>query len=75
MDLFSGIASRVWHIQEESQKQEYTIFPFGTLLERMNKQRVSPSTTFSMYGRVYISLHWFEVDELCDWVYETRDIV
>ena len=53
----------------------YSVFPLVTLLEQWNNQRASPSQAIHMYGRTYISLHCSEVDDLCDWVYHTRNVM
>ena len=50
-----------------------SIFPLNTLLHHWNRQRAVPSPTITMYGKLYLKLDTSEADDLCQWVYETRE--
>ena len=50
-----------------------SIFPLNSLLEYWNRKRPAPLPTITMYGKSYLKLNASETDELCQWVYDTRE--
>ena len=50
-------------------------FPLVALLECWNNRRPVPSPTITKYGKPYLTLDSSGVDELCQWVYDTRERV
>ena len=53
---------------------ECSLFPLVALLDFWNKNvRPSAGTTTAMYGKQYLCLNASEVDNLCQWVYDTRE--
>ena len=49
------------------------MLPLVALLDYWNQRRLVPSPMIKKYGKPYLNLHSYEVDELCQWVYNTRE--
>ena len=56
---------------ENSPSKSY--LPMVALLEYWNRRRPVPSPTIAKYGKSYLHLHNYEIDELCRWVYDMRE--
>ena len=50
-----------------------SFLPVVALLEYWNRRRPVPSPTITKYGKSYLHLHNHEIDELCQWIYDTRE--
>ena len=58
----------------EQTKKGYSMFQLTPLLELWNNHRDSPSPTITMFYKHYIQLSCTEVDTLCVWVLQTRNV-
>ena len=59
--------------REKATTIEESIFPLVALLNFWNRSRAVPSSVVTMFGKQYLKLHPSEIDDLCQWVYDTRD--
>ena len=58
----------------ETETSPYKSFlPVVALLEYWNIRRPVPSPMITKYGKSYLHLHNHEIDELCQWIYDTRE--
>ena len=57
---------------EEYTKPSYSMFPLIELLAFWNARRAASSPVIELFRNSYIHLHCTEVDELCDWIEDTR---
>ena len=58
----------------ERETSPYKSFlPVVALLEYWNIRRPVPSPMITKYGKSYLHLHNHEIDELCQWIYDTRE--
>ena len=50
-----------------------SFLPLVALLEYWNRRRPVPSPTIAKYGKLYLHLHSYEIDKLCQWIYDMRE--
>ena len=50
-----------------------TFIPLVALVEYWNRKRPLPSPTIAKYGKSYLHLDSYEIDELCQWIYNMRE--
>lgn len=59
--------------RSEHTSMERSLLRHVALLRFWNERRAIPSSVISKFGNSYLNLTTSEVDELCRWVYDTRE--
>ena len=55
-------------------KRGFNMLPINELLHHWNRRRATPSSSVILFNKTYLHLECTEVDELCDWLENVREI-
>ena len=59
--------------KEEETDPDYSLLSVNELLHYWNmNERLTPAEVIIMYGKPHLKLHYTDMDELCQWVYNQR---